>query len=177
MNRVSNDLGIVDDLLPPTGFEAWDILGNSLAIFVLCTWVNPFIIFPLTILLVLMVLGTRFYLGTGRQVKRLEAAAKSPLLNQMASTLNGLATIRSYGTEQMFIDRFSEAQNRHSATLFTFLSCSRLFCIYMEVLCLAFIVCLIVYVNVQLDSYSGSLIGLVISQALFLTDRFNWGKN
>src|SRR5699024_9799153 len=35
MNRVSRDLGIIDDLLPVIGFESLEILGNSFGIFVL----------------------------------------------------------------------------------------------------------------------------------------------
>ena len=30
--------------------------------------------------------------------------------------------------------------------------------------------------NIQLDYYNGSIIGLTISQSLMLTDSFNWGN-
>ena len=46
MNRVSRDLGIIDDLLPPTAFEALEILGNCLGVFILCSAMNYYVIIP-----------------------------------------------------------------------------------------------------------------------------------
>ena len=174
-NRVSRDLGIIDDLLPPTGFETLEILGNCLGIFVLCTALNPIVAVPLVLLAILVVLGTRFYVTVARKVKRLEGVARSPLFNQLAATLGGLPTIRSYGTQQLFIEAFSAKQNLHTSAYFTYLSLSRLFGVYLELICFAYIFCLILYMNVRLDEYSGSIIGLTISQAIALADSFNWG--
>lgn len=176
MNRVARDLGIIDDLLPPTGFEAIEILGNCLGIFILCTALNYFVAIPLVFLVVFIVLGTRFYVTTARKVKRLEGVARSPLFNQMAATLGGLPTIRSYGAQEIFIERFSEKQNIHTSAYFTFISLSRFFGVYLELLCFIYIFCLIAYMNVRLEDYNGSIIGLTISQSLMLTDAFNWGK-
>ena len=94
MNRVSRDLGIIDDILPPTAFEALEILGNSLAVFILISALNYYIIFPFFILIVLIYFANKFYVNTARKLKRLEAVARSPLFNQMSTTLNGLTTIR-----------------------------------------------------------------------------------
>ena len=102
--------------------------------------------------------------------------ARSPLFNQMASTLSGLPTIRSYGAQSMFVERFTNTQNVHSSTMFTFLSASRLFGISMEIMCLVYIFCLVISLLSNLDIYTGSLIGLTISQSLSLTSTFNWGK-
>ena len=38
----------------------------------------------------------RFYLKTSRSVKRLEGVTKSPIFNQLSSSLNGLSTIRAF---------------------------------------------------------------------------------
>ncbi|KAH9395730.1 Multidrug resistance-associated protein 4 [Tyrophagus putrescentiae] len=170
------DLGIIDDLLPPTGFETLEILGNCLGIFVLCTALNPIVAVPLVLLAILVVLGTRFYVTVARKVKRLEGVARSPLFNQLAATLGGLPTIRSYGTQKLFIEAFSAKQNLHTSAYFTYLSLSRLFGVYLELICFAYIFCLILYMNVRLDEYSGSIIGLTISQAIALADSFQLGQ-
>ena len=175
MNRVSRDLGIIDDLLPPVAFEAIEILGNSLAIFILCATLNYYILIPFIILAVLLYFVIRFYVDTARKIKRLEATARSPLFQQLAATLAGLPTIRSYGAQAMFTERFIDKQNVHSSVLFTFLSSSRLFGIAMEIMCLVYIYCLIIFLILNLDVYTGSLIGLIISQSLSLTSTFNWG--
>ncbi|OTF74727.1 ABC transporter-like protein [Euroglyphus maynei] len=175
MNRVSRDLGIIDDLLPPVAFEAIEILGNSLAVFILCATLNYYILIPFFILSILLYFAVRFYVDTARNIKRLEATARSPLFQQMAATLAGLPTIRCYGAQEMFKERFINKQNVHSSVLYTFLSCSRLFGISMEIMCLLYIYCLIIFLIFNLDIYTGSLIGLIISQSLSLTSSFNWG--
>ena len=51
-----------------------------------------------------------FVIGTvtemGRPVKRLEAAAKSPVFSQIASSLQGITTIRAFGAEEMLVKEF-----------------------------------------------------------------------
>ncbi|KAF7494109.1 Multidrug resistance-associated protein 4 [Sarcoptes scabiei] len=175
MNRVSRDLGIIDDLIPPVAFEAIEILGHSMAVFILCALLNYYILIPFVILAFVLYWVIKFYVNTARNIKRLEANARSPLFNQMATTLAGLPTIRSYQAEKMFIEKFTQIQNTHSSVLFTFLSASRLFGIIMEVMCLIYIYCLIFYLLLNLEQFPGSIIGLTISQSLTLTSSFNWG--
>lgn len=175
MNRVSRDLGIIDDLIPPVAFEAIEILGHSMAVFILCALLNYYVLIPFVILAFVLYWVIKFYVNTARNIKRLEANARSPLFNQMATTLAGLPTIRSYQAEKMFIEKFTQIQNTHSSVLFTFLSASRLFGIIMEVMCLIYIYCLIFYLLLNLEQFPGSIIGLTISQSLTLTSSFNWG--
>lgn len=175
MNRVSRDLGIIDDILPPVAFEAIEILCSSFAVFILCAILNYYILIPFLVLAVFLYFDIKFYVQTARHLKKLEATARSPLFNQMASTLIGLPTIRAYGAEKKFIDRFSKTQDVHSSTLFTFLSCSRFFGITMEVMCIFYIYSLIISIMFDLDSFTGSVIGLTISQSLSICSTFNWG--
>ena len=105
----------------------------------------------------------------------MEGVARSPLYNQMASTLTGLLTIRSYGVEKMFVERFSDTQDLHTATYFTFISANRIYGIFLEFICVAYIYCFMITMNINLDAFTGSIIGLTISQSLQLTNTFNWG--
>lgn len=176
MNRVSRDMGIIDDLLPPTAFEAIEFLGNSFGVFILCSALNYIIVFPFIVMMVIIYFANQFYVDTARRLKRLEGVVRSPLFSQMASTLTGLPTIRSYGVQQMLIGRFTDTQDRHTTAYFMYLSASRFYGIFLDILCVAFIYCLIIVTNVSLDVYSGSVIGLTISQSLQLTNLFNWGN-
>lgn len=176
MNRVSRDLGIIDDLLPPTAFEAIDIIGSSIGIFILCAAMDYWIIIPLLAIFILIYLASRFYVSTARKLKRLEGVARSPLLNLLTSTLNGLTTIRSYSVEQMLRDKFDQTQDQHTSSYYSFVSASRLYGEFLELVCVAYIVCLILIINLNLNNYNGSVVGLTISQSLMLTNYFNWGK-
>lgn len=46
----------------------------------------------------------RFYLATARQLKRLEAASRSPIFSFFGETLQGLSTVRAYGVNDWFIN-------------------------------------------------------------------------
>lgn len=120
-------MAVIDDFLPPTAFEALEIISNSLGVFILCSALNLFVIVPFLVLMVFMYLILRFYVNTARKLKRLEGVARSPLFNQLANSLTALPTIRSFGMQKMFIERFSETQDVHTAVLFSYLSASRLF--------------------------------------------------
>lgn len=175
LNRVSRDLGIVDDILPPTAFSALEILLNSAAVFILISILNYLVVFPFLILMALIYFANRFYVDTARKLKHLEAVARSPLFSQMSSTLNGLATIRSYKREDLLLERFEQVQDRHSAAYFTFISASRLYGIFLEAICVVYVYVLILVLNFKLTDYTGAIIGLTISQSLQLTNVFNYG--
>lgn len=105
-------------------------MGNSFGIFILCAALNYFIVLPLIIVMVIVYFAQKFYVDTARKLKRLESMARSPLFNQLASSLNGLTTIRSYRSQETFIDRFSTTQDRHTAIFFVFISASRIYGIF-----------------------------------------------
>ena len=44
-----------------------------------------------------------YYLMAGRQIKRIEATARSPIYSHLGSSLNGLPIIRSHNAAQRFI--------------------------------------------------------------------------
>ena len=176
MNRVSRDIAIIDDQLPPTAYDANNILLNSFAIFLMCAILNYYVVIPFIFLLIGIYYTCNFYVETARRLKRLEGMARSPLFQQLNSTLNGLPTIRSYSMETRFKKQFVEYQDQHTATYFTFMSGSRLFGIVLEFFCLIYIYCLMLVMNLDLGSYTGSVIGLTISQSLMLTSTFNFGS-
>src|SRR6185437_32577 len=81
LNRISRDLGIIDDILPQTGFNAISLLGNMITTAILIAIVDPWMIIP-TVVLTLIMLGFRkFFIGTSRQVKRLEGVTRSPVFS------------------------------------------------------------------------------------------------
>ncbi len=125
-----------------------------------------------------MVYGaSKLYVNTARKLKRLEGVARSPMFSQLASSLTGLPTIRSYGVEKLFISRFADTQDLHSATFFTFISCSRIYGIFLDVVCALYIYCLLLVIGLQMDVFTGSVIGLTISQSISLCAALNWVRN
>jgi ATP-binding cassette, subfamily C (CFTR/MRP), member 1 len=61
--------------------------------------------------LVVFFIIQKFYLRTSRQMRLMEIEAKAPLFTKFLEALSGLATIRAFGWETEFEEKFSKALN------------------------------------------------------------------
>ncbi|KYN05541.1 Multidrug resistance-associated protein 4 [Cyphomyrmex costatus] len=172
LNRFSKDMGIMDELLPKVMLEALQgccvVCGIMIMEAIIIQWMLIFI----TIVIVLFVFVTRFYLKTAQNVKRLEGVTKSPMFSHVNATLNGLPTIRSSGVgiEQMMRKQFDMLQDRHSGTWFLFLTCASAFGVFTDIVVCLFLACLcfsLILIN-ENGSIADSQAGLAISQSLIL---------
>lgn len=68
-------------------------------------------------------------------------SARSPVFSHLNATVLGLATIRSFGAEELLIEEFDRHQDLHSAAWYLFITCSRAFGYFLDVICLLFIIC------------------------------------
>ena len=69
---------------------------------------SPLILIPVLILGVLVLYYTSVYLVAAREVKRLEANAKSPIFELFGTALAGIGTIRAFGKSQVYRERMLE---------------------------------------------------------------------
>ena len=113
INRFSKDVGTLDDILPLLVLQ---FTMTSLAFIytlisaIISQWL---VIFPTCILIILLVLYRSYYLRISRQVKRIESAAKSPILTHISTTLHGLPCIHTHQLESLFIDKLYHYQEEH----------------------------------------------------------------
>ena len=104
LNRFSNDIGCVDELLPKTFLAA---MQRVLAIFVqilVTVATNVWLMFLVVPISVLVVFLSNYYLKTARELKRLESISRSPVLAHFSETVIGLDTIRTRGRQRDFVD-------------------------------------------------------------------------
>lgn len=92
------------------------IIDVSIAIMVIS--VKPWLLVPFTVLMVLVMLFRNLYLKTAKYIRMLEGVAKSPAVQHISGTLNGLGTIRSAKQSARFIDSFNVYQNDHCSAYF-----------------------------------------------------------
>nr|AFI71925.1 FI19719p1 [Drosophila melanogaster] len=175
LNRFAMDLGQVDEILPAVMLDCIQIfLTISGIIGVLCI-TNPwYLINTITMFLAFHFLRT-FYLSTSRDLKRLEAIARSPMYSHFSATLNGLSTIRAMEAQDLLTKEYDNYQDIHSSGYYTFLSTNRAFGYYLDLFCVAYVisVTLMSYFNPPVDN--PGQIGLVITQAMSMTGTVQWG--
>ncbi|KAK8780150.1 hypothetical protein V5799_018514 [Amblyomma americanum] len=106
LNRVGKDIDQLDVQLPLMANVFFELFFQLMAMGVLISVVLPQFLIAAVPLACLYVFMQKFYLQTLRQLKRLEGVTRSPVVNTFGESLDGLSSIRSYGAEQVFIERF-----------------------------------------------------------------------
>ena len=106
MNRFSQDVGCMDEALPVK------FLFSIRCFLLLCVAVlvpavaNFWVIFLSIPFFLTFVYITNYYLGTSRELKRLESICRSPVFSHFSETMAGLDIIRSHKLENHFIKNF-----------------------------------------------------------------------
>ncbi|XP_031345551.1 probable multidrug resistance-associated protein lethal(2)03659 [Photinus pyralis] len=175
INRFSRDLGIIDEGLPMNIFEFVSILITLVSILFVISTVNPWFLIPSTILLIIMAVARWLYISTSRSMRRLEGATRSPLIGQLNATLEGLTTIRASKAEKVLKDEFDRHQNLYNSVVFVNVTISRALGFYLDFICCIYIAIVVLsFLIFRIDSIAGT-VGLVITQAVYLTGILQWG--
>ncbi|XP_043065365.1 probable multidrug resistance-associated protein lethal(2)03659 [Drosophila ficusphila] len=175
LNRFANDLGQVDEVLPAVMLDCIQIfLTMSGIICVLCI-TNPWYLINTLAMVLAFYYWRDFYLSTSRDVKRLEAVARSPMYSHFSATLTGLPTIRAMGAQKTLIEQYDNYQDLHSSGYYTFVSTSRAFGYYLDLFCVVYVISVILHSFFNPPLGNAGQIGLAITQALGMTGTIQWG--
>ncbi|CAG2118659.1 unnamed protein product, partial [Medioppia subpectinata] len=175
LNRFTKDMGIVDEMLPSTGFDLNLTMTQALGIIIVVAMVNPYLIIPAVVLIILSIIVRGIYIKCARDIKRFEGLTRSPVFTHVSTTLNGLASVRAYGAQEAFERQYYVYQNDHSATWFLFICASRTLGLIMDWICVGYIVVISVVLMIFYEGIGGGSAGLAFSSALMLTGMTQWG--
>lgn len=175
LNRCSRDIGIVDDLLPPTAFDAIEIFVQMIGIIILVATINYWVIIPTLILAFIFYFVRKYYITSARRIKRLEGITRSPVFSHLANSLYGLSTVRAFNVQETFEKKFDEYQDCHTASWFLFIAAARWFGIVLDLLCIIYLAVVTVAMSLSYETKTPSEIGLSISYAIALSGMFQWG--
>ena len=106
LNRFSKDVGCLDELLPKNFLVSIQLVLLVFASIIIPTVTNPWLLFLVIPLIVLVLYISKYYLKTSRELKRLESICRSPVFSHFSETLNGLDTIRTRDRQRDFVDQF-----------------------------------------------------------------------
>lgn len=176
LNRFSKDFGQIDEWLPKCLLDACQVLLTSFGAVVVTSIVNPIVLIPLAILSVFFIYTQRYYLKTSKNIKRLEGTTRSHAFVHLAATINGLATVRAFGAQEVLKKEFDQHQNLHTGAWFMFISCSQAFGFALDCLCMFFVSCVTFsFLLFETKDFNGASVGLAITQAMALTAWLQWG--
>uniref|UniRef100_UPI00398F2F2F ATP-binding cassette sub-family C member 4 n=1 Tax=Pristiophorus japonicus TaxID=55135 RepID=UPI00398F2F2F len=175
LNRFSKDIGHLDDLLPYTCMDFLQTFLQILGVIAVAVSVIPWILLPITPLVIVFFFLRRYFLETSRDIKRMESTTRSPAFSHLSTSLQGLWTIRATKSEQQFQAKFDEHQDLHSETWFLFLSTSRWLAVRLDALCAIF-VSTVAFGSIMIaNQLNAGQVGLALSYAITLMGMFQWG--
>ena len=137
--------------------------------------VRPWVVIPTVVLGVVFVFLRKFYMASSRNIKRLEGISKSPVFSQLASSLQGLATIRAASAEEFLTAEFDRLQDLHTSAWFAFISATRWFGVWLDWLVSAYVAVVVFSFLLLGGDILGGDVGLAISSCILLTRDLQWG--
>lgn len=175
LNRFSKDMGAMDEWLPKSIMDATQsvltIIGAMLVILI----VQPFFLIPILILLLILLYTRRIYMKTSQNSRRLEGITRSPIFSHIATTLNGLPTIRSFGVQRLLTAEFDQHQNVNTGAYFMF-HCGRIaFGMVLDLIFFLFLVIVVFTFLLLESSVLGDKVGLVVTQITALAGMLQFG--
>ncbi|XP_063699793.1 ATP-binding cassette sub-family C member 4 [Culicoides brevitarsis] len=175
LNRFSKDMGAIDELLPRAMMDALQIGLVMIGILVLISIVNPLLLVPLAVTIVLFCLVLKLYLRPAQDLKRLEGICRSPVFSHLAATLNGISTIRANQAQNKVSTEFDALQDVHSAIWQLTISSNTALGLWLDCVSTTFVACVAFsFIVLHQTTFSGN-VGLAISQALILTGMVQYG--
>ncbi|XP_064413746.1 multidrug resistance-associated protein 4 isoform X2 [Latimeria chalumnae] len=174
LNRFSKDIGHLDDLLPLTVLDFVQNFLQITGIVAVAVSVIPWILIPVTPLVIIFVFLRRYFLQTSRDIKRLESTTRSPVFSHLSSSLQGLWTIRAFKAEQRCQAIFDAHQDLHSEAWFLFLTTSRWFAVRLDFISAVFVTFVAFGSILLANELEAGQVGLTLSYAIMLTGLFQW---
>ncbi|KAJ2946420.1 hypothetical protein O0L34_g12459 [Tuta absoluta] len=177
LNRFTKDMGALDEILPRSLLDVFQIYSTLLLIIVLNA-ISLYLTLILSIvLLVIFALFVKVYMKTAQGIKRLEGTTKSPVFGMVTSSLNGISTIRSCKAEDRLVSDFDVHQDLHTAAWNGYLCGGSTFSLYLDTICvtyLALVIFVFLYVDFG-DAIAVGSVGLAVTQSNTLTNMLQHG--
>jgi ATP-binding cassette, subfamily C (CFTR/MRP), member 1 len=172
LNRFSRDLDQVDNPLPY--FSMWMLMYffQICAAFLVCAGTNPYVLIIYLPLAVVFVYVTKYFQASARELKRLDSITRSPFVNLVSETINGIETIRAFRMTAPFSQKCQELLNKNGKLFFSFQTTSRWFAMRTDWL-VAFIIGIVAVLAVATRASLGAAVaGLALTYAAQLTSAF-----
>jgi ABC-type multidrug transport system fused ATPase/permease subunit len=180
LNRFSKDIDVIDQVIPQSMsaflMTFFSVLGTIIVISVSSPWflivILPLIAFYAAV--------QRFYVGTSRQLKRLESATRSPIYSHFQESVSGASSIRAYRKFDKFSAHSDSCVDQNLIAFYPSNSANRWLAIRLEFVGSLIILFASLFAVLQRNfpgvfgGISAGFAGLSISYSLMITQSLNW---
>ena len=174
LNRLSQDVGNVDELLAQALFDMTQLGIMMVAVIVTTCVVLPWMCLVLPPLLYVFLRHKRFVGKSMTELKRMEAITKSPAVGRFADTLHGLTATRAFRGEAKAEAALLGALDRNARSWFWWLLSQRYLGFYLDAICVTFLACLLVATILLRDSHRPQVLALALLYSVQLAGTFQW---
>jgi len=173
INRFSKDQDSLDGMLIMAIQGLISSIAGTITTVSFMLFAVPIFGVALFPLLILYYFVQKFYISTSREIKRLEALARSPLFANFTETMQGLPTIRAYNEQERFIKENQNLIDGNNRPFFLQVIAQRWLGVRLE--CIgSFLVLFNGIAGLFLkNNLSAALLGLSLSYALQVTSSLN----
>jgi ATP-binding cassette subfamily C (CFTR/MRP) protein 4 len=176
LNRFTKDVNALDEQLPQVFFDFIQRSFMILGTLTIASMVVPYVLVLLPFVFTAFMYFRASYISSSRQMKRMDAITRSPILTNFSVALEGLSTIRSYQVQDLFEKELCRVQNDNTRVYFSYSCTGRWLGVRLDILASTFFT-IVVYVSLALSGWiqlTASSLGLLISYILQLIGLLQW---
>uniref|UniRef100_A0A8C3MWZ9 ABC-type glutathione-S-conjugate transporter n=1 Tax=Geospiza parvula TaxID=87175 RepID=A0A8C3MWZ9_GEOPR len=174
LNRFSRDMDAVDSVIPDKLKSVLGFLFNLLEIYLVIVVATPWAAMAIVALTVLYAAFQHFYVSTSCQLRRLEAASRSPIYSHISETFQGSSVIRAHKDQQRFISKSNFLVDENQRICFPGAVADRWLATNLEFLGNGIVLFAALFAAMGRTQLSPGTAGFSLSYALQMTGVLNW---
>ncbi|XP_015788147.1 multidrug resistance-associated protein 4-like isoform X1 [Tetranychus urticae] len=175
LNRFTRDMGIIDNTITNNlVFMNLDLI-QIVGVIIITGVFLPITIVVAIPIMVLMWFVRRVYLQTVRFIVRLEAQTRSPIYTQIATSYEGLMTIRAFQYESKFIKQLYRLIDDNNSCKFINFGVSRLIGMILDLSIELLLAAMLITILVFPDKFPGGEVGFITSTLLSVFGSLQYG--
>lgn len=169
LNRFSSDIDTVDMPLSQN-LRMWITFVLQLVVGVVIIIMEiPLFTLAAVPAFVLFYYVQKFYIESGRQIRRLDSVTRSPIYSSFSEAVSGVYTIRAYRHEGLFFDEFSRKVDTNVTCSYLALVSQRWLTIRMEFVGALLLLLAGIFTIIGKEGFSPGIVGLVLSYTISIT--------
>ncbi|KAK4875040.1 hypothetical protein RN001_011462 [Aquatica leii] len=172
LNRFSKDIDVLDNSLPMIIKGWFNCFLSVFAILFVVSYTTPMFLVVVVPVGIIYYLIQRFYIGTSRQLKRLESITRSPIYSHFSESVAGASVLRAYGVTERSIKESEEKVDFNQSCNFPSIIAERWLSVRLEMVGNLIILFAALFAVLDENPIAG-YVGLSIAYALQITQCLN----